>query len=65
MADGEIFHPDGPQADQDGLDCRQLEVLSALSEEENATYSFQGLRRNSACIKRCFHALSTGWKNKI
>lgn len=45
MADGEIFHPDGPQGDEDGLDCRQLEVLSALSEEENATYSFQGLRR--------------------
>jgi len=29
----------------DGLDYRQREVLSALSEEQKATYSFQGLRR--------------------
>lgn len=31
--------------DEEGLDHRQREVLSALSEDRNATYSFQGLRR--------------------
>jgi len=31
--------------DEDGLDPRQLEVLSALSEDKNAIYTFQGLRR--------------------
>ena len=45
MADTDIFHPGGPEGNEDGPDCRQLEVLSALSQEENATYSFQGLRR--------------------
>jgi DNA-binding transcriptional ArsR family regulator len=45
MADTDIFHPSGPEGNEDGPDCRQLEVLSALSQEENATYSFQGLRR--------------------
>jgi DNA-binding MarR family transcriptional regulator len=29
----------------EGLDYRQREVLSALSEDQKATYSFQGLRR--------------------
>lgn len=45
MADTNIFHSGGPEGNEDGPDCRQLEVLSALSQEENATYSFQGLRR--------------------
>ena len=31
--------------EEDGLDFRQREVLSALSEDTNAVYSFQGLRR--------------------
>jgi DNA-binding Lrp family transcriptional regulator len=34
----------GVRSDE-GLDDRQREVLSALSEEQKATYSFQGLRR--------------------
>jgi DNA-binding transcriptional ArsR family regulator len=45
MADTNIFHSGVPEGNEDGPDCRQLEVLSALSQEENATYSFQGLRR--------------------
>jgi predicted transcriptional regulator len=32
-------------SDEDGLDRRQLEVLSVLSEDEGTVYSFQGLRR--------------------
>lgn len=32
-------------ADEKELDYRQLEVLSALSEDAKSTYSFQGLRR--------------------
>jgi len=32
-------------ADHEGLDCRQLEVLRVLTEDDDVTYSFQGLRR--------------------
>jgi hypothetical protein len=44
MSTSDYFQPCGLR-DEEGLDYRQREVLSALSEDRNATYSFQGLRR--------------------
>jgi DNA-binding MarR family transcriptional regulator len=44
MSTSDYIQPCGLR-DEEGLDFRQREVLSALSEDRNATYSFQGLRR--------------------
>jgi DNA-binding transcriptional ArsR family regulator len=44
MSTNDSFELCGLRSDQE-LDHRQREVLSALSEEQKATYSFQGLRR--------------------
>jgi DNA-binding transcriptional ArsR family regulator len=44
MSSSDYFQLCGLRSDEE-LDFRQREVLSALSEEEKATYSFQGLRR--------------------
>jgi DNA-binding MarR family transcriptional regulator len=44
MSASQDFELCGLRADE-GLDYRQREVLSALSEDQKATYSFQGLRR--------------------
>jgi hypothetical protein len=45
MSEIDIIQLCGLDADRRELDSRQREVLSALSEDMKATYSFQGLRR--------------------
>jgi DNA-binding Lrp family transcriptional regulator len=45
MNEYDLFQLCGFDEDEQPLDFRQREVLSALSEDVNAIYSFQGLRR--------------------
>ncbi len=48
MLDQQALHENPPAQidfDQDDLDSRQLDVLKVLASEQNASYTFQGIRR--------------------